>query len=152
MYKKILLAVEESGSVDKAIKKVIYLHKKWGCEVVMFHSMKHSISVLASIMLVSPYSVCYNYNGYNLLANYYKSKNFLRKKEEIFEEANIPVELRLIGDENPDEYIERMIEEEDFDLIVLGLKSVSSKHNPFKISTVVKKIIDNAPCDVFVIE
>ena len=38
MYKKILLAVDDSENLDQATREVIELQKKFGSEVVLFHS------------------------------------------------------------------------------------------------------------------
>ncbi|MFW9894500.1 MAG: universal stress protein [Candidatus Thorarchaeota archaeon] len=81
-----------------------------------------------------------------------KGWNILNRKKEMFETANIPVKIRLIEDEDPDEYILRVIKEENFDLVVIGNRGIHSKLREILIGSVAENVIINSSCDVLVIK
>ena len=109
IYNKILLAVDDSSNSSRAINKVIDLQKSWNCKVVIFHSIKHPIkSLLPNIALLSG-SGTYYVSEQELLYEYKKAGDkLLRAKQELFNNKELPVETRLITDEAPEEYIEKV--------------------------------------------
>ena len=69
----------------------------------------------------------------------------------MFDEAKMPVETHLIEDEDPEDYIERMVREEGFDLVVIGTKGIHSKLRQVILGTVATRVIKHVPCDVLII-
>lgn len=154
MYEKILLALDGSDNSIRAVKKVIEFQKEWDCKVVLFHSIKHPINInMVSIMpLAAPYysSTFVEVKQENL--NIEWSKMILKQAKNMFNEVNLPVSVRLIKDEMPEDYIERIVEEEDFDLVVLGFKGYHSKLRENVIGSVTQKVVRYSSCDVFIIK
>ena len=148
MYKKILLAVDGSDVSNRAIKKVIKLQKEWNSEVVVFHSVMHHI-----IMPVA-YSSGYAFQMYMNVEEEEKKdgKKIIDQAKIKFQEANAPAKFDLITYENPEEYIERIVEVEQFDLVVLGVKGTHSKLKQAITGSITKKVIKRAPCDVLVVK
>jgi len=75
----------------------------------------------------------------------------LSETERMFTGGFGTLETRLIEDENPEDYIERITEEESFDLVVLGCKGEHSKLKTIFLGSVATKALNNAACDVLVV-
>ncbi|TFG01308.1 MAG: universal stress protein [Promethearchaeota archaeon] len=153
IYKKILFGLDGSENSNRAAKKVIELQKKWNCNVVIFHSIKHPKKIfLYPLVLTASFGSCYT-TEINFLTEYEKeAKKILRDNKKIFDEAQVPVESRLIKDENPEDYIERVVKEEGFDLVVVGIKGVHSKLRQIITGSVAQKVIKHTPCDVLIVK
>ena len=156
IYKRILLAVDDSENSDQATREVIELQKEYSSEVVLFHSVNRPRGMflypIDPIGLTTP-SVSYCLLDWGLETKYERAgRKILEKKKKMFDEAQLPVETRLIKNESPEDYIERITEEEKFDLVVLGLKGVHSKLMKKFMRTVAEKVIKLSPCDILVVQ
>ena len=152
IYKKILLAIDESENSSRAIEKVMEFQRSGDCKVIMFHSIKHSSKVLLSSMAIPSGYGTYYISERELEFEYTKAgSELLIAKQELFNRENLPVETRLIIDEAPEEYIEKIVEEEGFDLVVIGTKGFHSRLNQLLLGTVAHKVVKRAPCDVLII-
>lgn len=149
MYKKILLATDGSTIAIRAVEKVIQIQKSWNCKVVTFHSIKHSI-IPEVVVLASP---AYGYlNAFqDDLGVMREGKKLLEEIKFLFDKEGLSVETRLIEEEYPEDYITRIVKEEEFDLVVLGVKGVHSTLRKIIIGSVAENVVKHAPCDVLVI-
>jgi nucleotide-binding universal stress UspA family protein len=148
IYNKILVATDGSFHANNAVEKVAELQRNWNCKVVIFHSIKHHkipMDLLPNESL--PLIVFRNIEEVNKTAG----ENLLNKTKEIFDKAGLFVKIRLIEDEEPEVYIRRIVEEENFDLIVLGSKGKHSKLKEILLGTVSSKVAKSAPCDVLIV-
>ena len=149
MYNKILLATDGSDIANRAVEKVIQIQKSWNSKVVVFFSIKHSI-IPEVVVLASP-----AYGHLNTFLDDLEVKKEGKKMlEDIqlqFNKKGLLVETRLIEEEDPEDYITRIVDEEDFDLVVLGGKGAHSKLRKIIIGSVTDKVVKHAPCDVLVI-
>ena len=73
-------------------------------------------------------------------------------REDSFTKEGLAVETRLIEDDAPEVYIRRIVEEENFDLVVLGSKGHHSKLKEILLGTVSKNVVRSAPCDVLIVK
>ena len=148
MYKKILLAVDGSDVSNRAIEKVIKLQKEWNAEVVVFHSVMHHMVMPAA------YSSGYALQMYMDVEEVENrdGKKILDQAKVKFNKANAPAKFDLITYENPEQYIERIVEVEQFDLVVLGVKGTHSKLKQAITGSITKKVVKKAPCDVLVVK
>ena len=64
---------------------------------------------------------------------------------------NQKVETRLIYNTMPEDYIKKIVKEEEFDLVILGCKGDHSKLRRTFLGTVPDKVINEAPCDVLIV-
>lgn len=174
MYKKILLATDGSEHSIRGAKSVIEICENKDCHVVIFHSIKHISDKISSVesslnnthfvnntIAGMPYFT-YSENIVDLSSyeNIHEYKEDLVKigsdilnyKNAMFETAHIPVETRLIEDEDPEDYILRIIKEENFDLVVIGSKGIHSKLEEIFIGSIAQKVINHSTCDVLVIK
>ncbi len=69
----------------------------------------------------------------------------------MFDNSISSVETRLIEDLSPDEYISKVVEKENFDLVVIGSKGHHSKIKELFLGTVSTQVTKNAPCDVVIV-
>ena len=76
----------------------------------------------------------------------------LNKTKSMFGESKSSVETRLIENEPPEDYIRRIVEEENFDLVILGSRGQHSKVKKVLLGTVSSKVSKNAPCDVLIVK
>ena len=148
IYKKILFATDGSIHSNIAAEKIVEFQKDWNCKVVIFHSMKHHryFSTLCSDK--NPIAIDYRYRKE---VRKELGKEILETTKKIFDNAHIPVDLRLIEDEEPKDYIEKVVKGEDFDLVVLGCNRHHSKLKKKSQGTASTKILKHAPCDVLII-
>lgn len=149
MYKKILLAIDESENSNRAIEKVIELQKSWDCEVIMFHSIKHNNKSILLGSVITASSGSYYISEREL--KYKIGEDILLAKEKYFDKAKLLVETRLIFDDSPEEYIEKSIEKEKFDLVVIGTKGYHSKLREILLGSVAQNVVKHALCDVLII-
>ncbi|MFW9880226.1 MAG: universal stress protein, partial [Candidatus Thorarchaeota archaeon] len=80
------------------------------------------------------------------------SRKVFNRIEELFKEANISIETRLIQDKNPEDYIESTVENENINLVVLGY---SGKHGLLKrriLGSIPTKVMNNVLCEVLVVK
>jgi nucleotide-binding universal stress UspA family protein len=83
--------------------------------------------------------------------NILHGKKILKKTEKVFDEKDIDIETRLIEDKKPEEYIEKAVEKEDFELVVLGSKGEHSKLEQIFSGTVAQKVVNEVPCDILIV-
>ncbi len=62
-----------------------------------------------------------------------------------------PVELRVIEDQSPEDYILETIEDEDFDLLVMGSEGGHSAFRRIFLVTISTKLLNEALCDVIIV-
>ena len=149
IYNKILLAIDGSYHSNNATEQVIEFQKCWNCNVVIFHSIKHHKlpkSLYPDAIL--PVEIYRNIEEVSKKAG----ELLLEKTKKVFDKAQYPAETRLIEDDSPEEYITRIVEKENFDLVVLGSKGHHSKIKEVVMGTVSTKVVKNAPCDVLVVK
>lgn len=152
IYKKILLAVDESENSNRAIEKLIDLQRSWNCKVVMFHSIKHPTKPLLAGSFLAGSGGSYNISESELLQEVHKTgEKILLAKQELFNKEQLPVETRLIIEDHPENYIKKSVEEESFDLVVIGTKGIHSKLKQILLGSVANKVVKHAPCDVLII-
>jgi nucleotide-binding universal stress UspA family protein len=149
MYKKILLCIDGSEDAHKAVNKVMEFYNVWNSQIVVFHSIEHHrVMPTFSLFSGNPYAI----NSYKLIRDDYEKlgRHILEETKKIFDEADVPIETRLIDNIKPDEYAIEIAKEENFDLIVLGSRGHHSKLSMI-LGTVATHVVNNAECDVLII-
>jgi len=172
MYKKILIATDGSKHIDRAASIIIGFYKKWGSQIVIFHSIKHWLEKVSppSHGWTVPYASNAYFNANTVVTPVliegekypeikrlsefevqHLGESILVGKKAIFEELQIPVKIRLIVKDNPEDYIQRIVPKKKFDLVVIGIKGIHSKISQIFLGSVAESVVKNAPCDVLVI-
>jgi len=145
------LATDGSDEALRAAGLVVDLQEKYGSKVVIFHSVEHHMIPKVFVLgIPGQYSVpAVDYN--KIRAQYVEhGEEILETTKNMFAGQNGSVETRLIKDEEPEDYIKRIVEEENFDLVALGYKGVHSKLKRILLGTVASKIINDVNCDVLI--
>jgi nucleotide-binding universal stress UspA family protein len=76
----------------------------------------------------------------------------LEDKKAIFNEVQVPVKIKLIVKEDPEDYILRIVPKKNYNLVVIGNTGLHSTLRKVFIGSVSQRIVANAPCDVLVIK
>ena len=149
MYEKILIGLDDSENSYRAVKHVIELKKKFNSKVIAFHSVLHHLSeVNPSYMGAGSGSVI----SLQIHEDYVnRGKKIIEKTEELFKEAGLDADTRLIYDIPPEDYIEKTVEKEEIDLVVVGCKGQHSKLRKTFLGTVPDKVVNSAECNVLII-
>ncbi len=149
MYKKILLATDGSPHANNAAEKAVKFQKIWDSKVLIIHSIKDNR--LPSEIYPNIETL---YAKYSTLEEVYQEagKKLLNKTKNMFGENQNSVETRLIEEEPPEDYIKRVVEEENFDLVILGSRGQHSKVKKVFLGTVSSKVSTNTPCDVLIVK
>jgi nucleotide-binding universal stress UspA family protein len=157
MYKKILLATDGSEHSIKAAKRVVELQKSFGAEVVIFHAEKHYYIPEKEEKHGFPFfnlgedaSLKNDYNHFHDQFLIWGEKK-LKDTQQLFIDAGLEAEIRLISDIVPSKYAEKIVKAEKFDLVVVGCKGHHSKLREIFIGTVAEKIMNKVDCDSLVI-
>ncbi|MFX0132448.1 MAG: universal stress protein [Candidatus Hodarchaeota archaeon] len=146
IYSKILLAFDGSEDSIEAAKQVIELQKKWNSKVVAFYSIGSSSfqekKKSSTISTTGRSNVSFEkIFGKTMKTSKNKGKKILRKIRKIFRRKNIKIETRLIKNERPEEYIERIVTEEKYDLVALGFRSEHSKSKKITMGKWLRKYL-----------
>jgi nucleotide-binding universal stress UspA family protein len=145
---------EEANRAAKRMKDL--LQPNTITKIVAFHSINDRIlPKIAAFTVPTPYTgsqVSVTGSPERIKAEYRMiGEAILENTKEIFAEEDKLIETRLIEDEDPDDYILRVIEEEDFDLVALGSKGDHSKFEEVFMGSVAKRVSDEANCDVLIV-
>ncbi|MFW9897206.1 MAG: universal stress protein [Candidatus Thorarchaeota archaeon] len=125
-------------------------------EIIVFHSTEHrSFIEKIPIGVSSSFGPHYSIPSidYKKIQEEYKlhGQNILKKTRDLFEQNNIDIETRLIDDEKPEDYMKKVVEDENIDLVVLGSKGEHSKLEQIFSGTIAQKVVNDVPCDVLVV-
>ncbi|TFG26461.1 MAG: universal stress protein [Promethearchaeota archaeon] len=150
MYKKILIGMDNSEDAKRAAKRAMEFAKRDKSKVIAFHSVLHHLSEMN--LGFSGIGNAGSAVSLTIHQDYIKAGNeLLKATEKMFKEANIEIESRLIYDIAPEDYIEQIVDEENFDLVILGCQGEHSKLERVFLGTVPEKVINSANCDVLII-
>ncbi len=153
IYKKILLALDNSADSKRAIEKVIDLYRKYQSEIVVFHTFSTVVvpQINIGIMNMNYYPTRLQSTAQIISTRKVAGEQLLKSTEEIFKKNSVPVTLRLVEDESPDEYILEAIEHEGFDLVILGCEGHHSKLRRVLFDTIPDKVLNKAPADILIV-
>lgn len=144
-----MLATDGSDHANNAAEKTVEFQRIWDSEVVIIHSIKDNR--LPSELYPNIDAL---YSKFSSIEEVYQEagKRLLSKTKRMFGEKQLLVETRLIENEPPADYIRRVVEEEKFDLVILGSRGQHSKVKNVLLGTVSSKVSKNALCDVLIIK
>lgn len=148
--KKILDLVKNGNSKESVISDQNYP------KIVAFHSIDHhKFPKYMPIMVPSGFGGRYTVPmvDYRKIQEEYKyhGEKILKKTKDLFDKKKIEIEIRLIDNQKPEDYIKEIIGEENFDLIVLGTKGEHSTFERIISGSVTQEVVNEAPCDVLVV-
>ena len=125
-------------------------------EVVGFNAVEYS-KFSPTRPLMTPYRPLTTYSIAQ--ADYQKMREeryndgvkILEQTKEIFEELELDLETRLIEGKDSAEYAISQVEEEKFDLLVIGCKVDPGKLERVFLGTTAQKLLNESSCDLMVV-
>jgi len=78
-------------------------------------------------------------------------KKIIRNAEEMFREAKIDVDARLVTYEDPAGYLLQLVKDEKFDLVVIGNRA-DTQSERYSLGSVTEKVARHAECPVLIVK
>ncbi|MEM3386870.1 MAG: universal stress protein [Nitrososphaerales archaeon] len=139
MFRKILVAVDGSTFAEHAVEYAAMLAKKFGSELVLIHAILNPMYTYEGIVLSPP------------LEQLEKAgQEVLNRNVALAEKIGVQAKTRLVVGHPADE-ISKVANEEDFDLLVVGSRGLSSV-KAFLLGSVSEKLSRLAKCPVLIVK
>jgi nucleotide-binding universal stress UspA family protein len=148
IFKRILVPVDGSHSCLHAKMFASSIAKKFNSKVIVVNVVSHDFmhpELKAQYQL--PHSILHKIDEAYLEAG----KKIIRNAEEMFREANIPVDARLVTHEDPAEYLLELVKDEKFDLVVIGNRA-DTQSERYSLGSVTEKVARHAECSVLIVK
>ncbi|TFG01857.1 MAG: universal stress protein [Promethearchaeota archaeon] len=146
--------MDGSDDAKRAAEKVLeLLQPDTVTKVVAFHSVEHSLAAHLAVPITMGAPNSQLRMSPDRIRQEYRmiGEKILKRTKDTFKKAGKLIETRLIEDEDPEDYIMRVIDEENFDLIALGSKGDHSKLKEMFLGSIAQKVLNDADCDVLVV-
>ncbi|PVX24579.1 MAG: hypothetical protein CW691_07200 [Candidatus Bathyarchaeum sp.] len=148
LFKKILVPVDGSHSCLHAKMFASSIAKKFNAKVTVVHVVSHEFmhpELKAQYQL--PHAILHKIDEAYLEAG----KKILRNAEQMFKEADIEVEARLVKYEDPAEFVLELVKDEEFDLVVIGNRA-ESQSELHSLGSVTEQVARHAECPVLIVK
>jgi nucleotide-binding universal stress UspA family protein len=148
ILKKILVPVDGSHSCLHAKMLASSIAKKFNSKVTVVHVVSHEFmhpELKAQYRL--PHSILHKIDEAYLQAG----KKILRTAEELFREAGIAVDARLVTHEDPAEFVLELVKDEKYDLVVIGNRAETQSER-YSLGSVTEKVARHAECPVLIVK
>jgi nucleotide-binding universal stress UspA family protein len=148
VFKTILVPVDGSHSCLHAQMFAFSLAKKFNSKVTVVHVVSHEFmhpELKAQYQL--PDSILHRIDDAYLESG----KKIVRNAEELFREAGIPVDAKLVTHEDPAEFVLQSLKDNKYDLVVIGnrAETQSARHS---LGSVTEKVARHAECAVLIVK
>ena len=147
-FEKILVPVDGSHSCLHAKMLAFSIAKKFNSKVTVVHVASHEFmhpELKAQYQL--PHSILHKIDDAYLEAG----KKIIRNAEEMFREAGIAVDARLVTYEDPAEYLVELVKDEKYDLVVIGNRA-DTQSERYSLGSVTEKVARHAECPVLIVK
>jgi nucleotide-binding universal stress UspA family protein len=147
-FQKILVPVDGSHSCLHAKMLAFSIAKKFKSKVTVVHVVTHEFmhpELKAQYQL--PHSILHKIDEAYLQAG----KKIIRNAEEMFREAKIEVDARLVTFEDPAEFILEIVKDEGYDLVVIGNRA-GNQSERYSLGSVTEKVARHAECPVLIVK
>jgi nucleotide-binding universal stress UspA family protein len=147
-FRKILVPVDGSHSCLHAKMLAASLASKFKSKVTVVHVVSHEFmhpELKAQYQL--PPSILHRVDEAYLQAG----KKIIRNAEELFREAKIDVDARLVTYEDPAELLLELVKDEGYDLVVIGNRAEHQSER-YSLGSVTEKIARHAECPVLIVK
>ncbi len=147
-FGKILVPVDGSHSCLHAKMLAVSIAKKFKSKVTVVHVVTHEFmhpELKAQYQL--PPSILHRIDEAYLQAG----KKIIRNAEEMFREAKIEVDARLVTYEDPAELLLELVKDEGYDLVVIGNRAEHQSER-YSLGSVTEKIARHAECPVLIVK
>jgi nucleotide-binding universal stress UspA family protein len=148
LFKKILVPVDGSHSCLHAKMFALLIAKKFKSKVTVVHVVTHEFmhpELKAQYQL--PHSILHKIDDAYLESG----KKIVKNAEDMFREAGIEVEARLVKHEDPAELILELVKDEKYDLVIIGNRAESQSER-YSLGSVTEKVARHAECPVLIVK
>lgn len=148
LFRKILVPVDGSHSCLHAKIFASSIARNFKSKVTVVHVVTHEFmhpELKAQYQL--PPSILHRIEESYLEAG----KKIIRNAEELFKEAGIEVDARLVTFEDPAEYILEVVKDEGYDLVVIGNRAEHQAEH-YSLGSVTEKVARHAECPVLIVK
>jgi nucleotide-binding universal stress UspA family protein len=148
LFQKILVPVDGSHSCLHAKMLASSIARKFKSKVTVVHVVSHEFmhpELKAQYRL--PPSILRRIDDSYLEAG----KKIIRNAEDLFREAKIDVDARLVTFEDPAEYVLEVVKDEGYDLVVIGNRAEheAERHS---LGSITEKVARHAECPVLIVK
>jgi nucleotide-binding universal stress UspA family protein len=148
IFRHILVPVDGSHSCLHAKMLAISIAKKFDSKVTVVHVVSHEFmhpELKAQYRL--PNSIIHKIDDAYMQAG----KKIIRNAEELFREAGVPVESKLVTHEDPAEFLLELVKGKDCSLVIIGnrAETQSERHS---LGSVTEKVARHAECPVLIVK
>jgi len=147
-FGKILVPVDGSHSCLHAKMLAVSIAKKFKSKITVVHCASHEFmhpELKAQYQL--PHSILHKIDEAYLQAG----KKIIRNAEEMFKEAGIEVDARLVTYEDPAEFILQLVKDEGYDLVVIGNRA-GNQSERYSLGSITEKVARHAECPVLIVK
>jgi len=147
-FRKILVPVDGSHSCLHAKMLASSIARKFKSKVTVVHCASHEFmhpELKAQYQL--PHSILHKIDEAYLQAG----KKIIRNAEEMFREAKIDVDARLVSYEDPAEFLLQLVKDEKYDLVVIGNRAEHQSER-YSLGSVTEKVARHAECPVLIVK
>lgn len=148
LFRKILVPVDGSHSCLHAKVLASSIARKFNSKVTVVHVVHHEFmhpELKAQYQL--PLAILHRIDESYLEAG----KKIIRNAEDLFREAGIEVDARLVTFEDPAEYILEVVKDEGYDLVVIGNRAEHQAER-YSLGSVTEKVARHAECPVLIVK
>jgi nucleotide-binding universal stress UspA family protein len=147
-FEKILVPVDGSHSCLHAKLLASSIAKKFNSKVTVVHVITHEFmhpELKAQYQL--PPSIMEKVDNTYLEAG----KKIIRNAEQLFTEAGIEVDARLLKHEDPAETVLKLVKDEKYSLVVIGNRAETQSLH-YSLGSVTEKVARHAECPVLIVK
>ena len=147
-FRKILVPVDGSHSCLHAKMLASSIANKFKSKVTAVHVVSHEFmhpELKAQYRL--PHSILHKIDEAYLQAG----KKIIRNAKELFSEAGIDVDARLVTYEDPAEFILQLVKDEGYDLVIIGNRAEHQSAR-YSLGSVTEKVARHAECPVLIVK
>ncbi len=137
--------------------KGVELHSLYKCKIIVFHSVEHYIEPSGMFIAQPFFTLPQMYIDSSLKIEKIKevyeknAQGLIDSARKVFKEEGIEIEDYLIYDQGPFSYIQKMVKEEQVDLVIIGRKGTHSRLEEILTGSIAGKVINHVSCDVFIV-
>jgi len=147
-FQKILIPVEGSHSCFHAKMLAVSIARKFKSKVTVVHCASHEFmhpELKAQYQL--PHAILHKIDE----AYLQEGKRILRNAEEMFKEAGIDIDARLVTYEDPAEFILQLVKDENYDLVIIGNRAEHQSAR-YSLGSITEKVARYAECPVLIVK
>ncbi|MFX0132451.1 MAG: hypothetical protein ACFFDN_02270 [Candidatus Hodarchaeota archaeon] len=150
-YRKILYAIDGTEGSIESVKQVWDIQRKWKSKIIILLFITNNFLLNSPTVTTLVPMRWFLFNSpYLKIMKKEEGNLFLKKFKKLITDDEESIESHLIIDENPEDYINRIINKDDIDLVILSLKEMNCILNDIFVNNANKDILNNYHFDILI--